>query len=107
MAVCAVYTSKAQLHLRKWLDRACTHYHSSFLALRLSTRHAESRSLLSGPHGRCSEEKVQGMQERASERESCVINDLARLDACPQAGSPVKASILFKLKLRQNEQATA
>jgi hypothetical protein len=46
-------------------------------------------------------------EERERERESCVIKDLASLDACPQAGSPVKDFAVFELKPRQNQQATA
>jgi hypothetical protein len=34
------------------------------------------------------------------------MNNLASLDACPQAGSLLKASRVFALKLRQNGQAT-
>jgi hypothetical protein len=41
------------------------------------------------------------------ERESCIINDLASLDACPQAASSAKASRDPELNLRQHGGATA
>lgn len=51
---------------------------------------------------------VQKRKYRHRARETVLYNEqLGKFDACPQAGSLLKASRVFQLKQRQNGQTTA